>query len=249
MKLTARFLQKLHSDSGKALLFALLFFLLCGMVGSTVLMAASSDAGKLRSSRVEQQRYFALTSALRLIADQIEKLQYTGRAPDTEQTVAGPPSYTYREYTQETGSLDNNELPSALPLLKELDWLFAQSFPTAPGGGSPGDDNYITLDPADISEPSDAGYDLTLIPSSSAPVLQDIKGLTDTSSNAIIVNIRLGKADADKYKFFLSAWYESDTAGRQKIYAELQPGNTPDVRSLDWTTAWELKQIGKGGGP
>ena len=41
-------------------------FLVCAMVGASVLMAAASNAGKSRSSREEQQKYLTLSSAMHL---------------------------------------------------------------------------------------------------------------------------------------------------------------------------------------
>lgn len=71
--------KKLHSQSGASILLALLFLLACMMVGASVLTAAASNAGKIQSSYEEQQRYLALSSALRLVIDQLEEAKYYGR--------------------------------------------------------------------------------------------------------------------------------------------------------------------------
>ena len=64
--------NKLHSESGASLMVALLFFILCATVGSVVLAAASSSAG--RTSKAETtaniQRY-SLESAAQTIVDSL----------------------------------------------------------------------------------------------------------------------------------------------------------------------------------
>ena len=71
--------RKLHSQRGASILLALLFLLACMMVAASVLMAAASNAGKIRSNYEEQQRYLALSSALRLVAGELEKAEYRGQ--------------------------------------------------------------------------------------------------------------------------------------------------------------------------
>lgn len=63
---------KFHSQSGASAVLALLFLLVCMMVAASVLMAAVSNAGKIQSNYEEQQRYLVLSSALRLIAGELE---------------------------------------------------------------------------------------------------------------------------------------------------------------------------------
>lgn len=87
-----RLKEKLKSEDGASLLLALLVFLLCIMAAVSVLAATVSNAGKARSRRVEQQRYQTLSSAVRLICGELEKVEYTG---------------TYAAlYTWKTGSKD-----------------------------------------------------------------------------------------------------------------------------------------------
>ena len=72
--------KKLRSERGASILLALLMFLVCAMVGATVLAAAVSNAGKARSNRTEQQKFLNLTSAVQLVADEIaNKATYTGK--------------------------------------------------------------------------------------------------------------------------------------------------------------------------
>lgn len=59
--------QKLHSRRGASILLALLFFLVCGFVGSVVLGSAVANAEKLQGRQADQQTYYAVSSAARLI--------------------------------------------------------------------------------------------------------------------------------------------------------------------------------------
>lgn len=74
-----RLKEKLKSQDGASLLLSLLVFLLCIMVAASVLAAAVSNAGKAKSSRVEQQRYQTLSSAVGLICGELEKVEYKGK--------------------------------------------------------------------------------------------------------------------------------------------------------------------------
>ncbi len=69
--------KKLKNDRGASIILALVFLLVCVMVGSSVLMAASSNAGRSRSNRQEQQMYLFLSSALQLVADDLTGAKYT----------------------------------------------------------------------------------------------------------------------------------------------------------------------------
>ncbi len=147
--------QKLHSQRGASILLALLFLLVCMMVAASVLMAAVSNAGKIRSNYEEQQRYLALSSALRLVAGEIEKAEYTARYTATtwdepvEWDEDGIPiAYAhYYRLDQAEGAFscgDLGALPPGpglndgciVPLLEELDGLFAKK--EAQGELSPG---------------------------------------------------------------------------------------------------------------
>ena len=69
--------KKLKNSRGASIILALVFLLVCVMVGSSVLMAASSNAGRSRSNRQEQQLYLFLSSALQLVEDDLTGAEYT----------------------------------------------------------------------------------------------------------------------------------------------------------------------------
>ena len=71
--------RKLRSRRGASMLLALLFLLICVMVSASILMAAASNAGKHRSNLTEHQTYLALSSAVSLLCDELNRSQYQGQ--------------------------------------------------------------------------------------------------------------------------------------------------------------------------
>lgn len=145
--------EKLHNQRGASILLALLFLLVCMMVAASVLMAAVSNAGKIRSNYEEQQRYLALSSALRLVAGELEQAEYRGRYDVDQWTerikvieADGTETVTETKYykvIQKPGAFTCGELAdlvldadgkltqdgtTVLSFQKELDGLFAREF-------------------------------------------------------------------------------------------------------------------------
>lgn len=234
--------KKLKDQGGASILLALLFFLLCSMVGASVLMAAVSNAGKIRSNREEQQKYLLLSSALRLVCDELTGAGYSGAFDKTPHTVEVPEldgeghvvldengnpkisyTYTYYEYTQKTGSF-NCELSGVLPLLPELDWIFAETFPS---GGGAGADEYVPLS-SGISKPGE--HTLTLsVDGFGADEKVTVKLLLD-ENYSIRLTAALGENDA-----------------AYTMEAQLTPdGTTPDMGSQETgERKWKLEWIAK----
>lgn len=138
--------KKWNSSRGASILMALLFLLVCMMVGASILMAAVSNAGKLKSNREEQQKYLTLSSALTLICDELESVGYRGRyhyerIEHTEKVTNADGSestWTYYEhkYKQLTGSVRSVSgsggtgewrLKDTFPLVNDLDSIFAST--------------------------------------------------------------------------------------------------------------------------
>lgn len=137
--------KKWNSSRGASILLALLFLLVCMMVGASVLMAAASNAGKLRSNQVEQQRYLTLSSALTMLCGELEKVEYRGKyehsCTETERPIyddKGNQTGSYIEYhhayKQIRGSIrpagDGNEwsLKEVVPIVNDMDLMFANQF-------------------------------------------------------------------------------------------------------------------------
>lgn len=64
---------KLKSSAGASLIIALLFFLICSMVGVSVLAAAKANAGHLSSQRTNEQAYLTVRSAAQLTRSMLEE--------------------------------------------------------------------------------------------------------------------------------------------------------------------------------
>lgn len=78
-----RLQKKLHSKRGASIMIALLFFLVCLMVGGVVLTAAAANAGRLAHLRQDQQSYFILSAAVRLLRDDLQGAVYTVKETKT----------------------------------------------------------------------------------------------------------------------------------------------------------------------
>ena len=67
--------QKLKSQTGASITFALLLFLVCAVVGSVVLTAGTAAAGRMSELAKMDQRYYSVTSAAQLLRDTIDGKQ------------------------------------------------------------------------------------------------------------------------------------------------------------------------------
>lgn len=157
-----RLREKLHGQSGMSILLALLMFLVCVMVAASVLAAATSNAGKIRSNQVEHQKYLTLSSAIRLICDELERAEYIGQyqvyewsTPEgkDDQGNVITPAVNYFYVKQATGKYSCDRLTAQLPLRKELDEIFSKQFT---GGG------YRPLGGTDIEVPTKRTLIVTL---------------------------------------------------------------------------------------
>ena len=66
-----RIMKKLRSRAGASITFALLLFLVCAVLCSVILAAATASAGRMSSIAETDQRYYAVTSASELLNDLI----------------------------------------------------------------------------------------------------------------------------------------------------------------------------------
>ena len=134
-----RIFGKLHSRRGASFLLALLFFLICALVASAVLMAAASNAGRIRSARTEHQLYLTVSSAARLLCDELTDCEYRGRYYywEEEEEIKGPdgtPAYTikhkYLEQKEGTYWYTGGSEPAKLAslLLDDFDYIFSKEF-------------------------------------------------------------------------------------------------------------------------
>lgn len=64
--------NKLTSQSGASITYALLLFLVCAVVSSVVLAAGTAASGRISKSAESDQRYFSVTSAAKLFKEMID---------------------------------------------------------------------------------------------------------------------------------------------------------------------------------
>lgn len=70
-------IKKCKSTSGASLFIALLFFLMCGLAGSVIITAASTSAGSLLYLKKDEQSYYTVLSAARLLKKEIQGEKYS----------------------------------------------------------------------------------------------------------------------------------------------------------------------------
>ncbi len=68
-----RIKKKLRSQRGASITFALLLFVVCAVLCSVVLAAATSASGRMSRIAEVDQRYYAVTSAAELLIDEFQK--------------------------------------------------------------------------------------------------------------------------------------------------------------------------------
>ncbi len=67
-----RIKAKLRSRTGASITYALLIFLVCAVIGSAVLVAGTASSGRMSEVADNDRRYYAVTSAARLLIDLID---------------------------------------------------------------------------------------------------------------------------------------------------------------------------------
>lgn len=228
--------EKLHNQRGASILLALLFLLVCMMVAASVLMAAVSNAGKIRSNYEEQQRYLALSSALRLVAGELERAEYRGQykfnlwseTKKEEDGTVSDPQYYY-SVTQEEGFFTCGELaklnadgtPDEDPVLtfrKELDGLFAKEFTGT------GYKTEVETAPLPTNPPSVLG--------STPDVTTRVLTVTVEGDTEIEEKFGPVRVDVDmnqSRRIHLKAVLDTGPAGVYTMEAELTAVNTPTV--------------------
>lgn len=102
------FRKKLNSKRGVTLLLALLLFLVCALVGSVVLAAAYTSAGRYARSKDAQQSYLTVMSAARLVEQCVADMSYEASYVKTvEETIT--PQYGLIPQQDEEGNVVYDE--------------------------------------------------------------------------------------------------------------------------------------------
>ena len=127
-------LKKLKSNNGISILVALLLFLVCTVIGSIVLAAATAASGRISGLVESDRRYYAVKSAAELFRDMLDEKELTvTRQMEQDQTYTwyddeprgtpteGETRYNFRYQTQggaakEISSVDTESLLSKATL-------------------------------------------------------------------------------------------------------------------------------------
>lgn len=86
--------NKLREKDGASILMGLLYLLVCMMVGTVVLTAATASAGKLAGQQESEQDYLNVASAAQLVKDRICELTYTYTYETTDTDPTPTPTET-----------------------------------------------------------------------------------------------------------------------------------------------------------
>ena len=102
--------KKLKSQSGVSIIMAMFLFLICAVIGSLVLTAATTAAGRKALAAQSDQRYYSVDSAARLIRDLVEEGSVTLLRTETQRTeyVDGITRYVETD-TSETERISSEE--------------------------------------------------------------------------------------------------------------------------------------------
>ena len=92
-----RIRNKLRSQTGASLTFALLLFLVCAVVGSVVLTAGTAAAGRMSEITEMDQRFYSVNSAARLLIELIDDKPVTIVETIPESGIA---TYEYGDGTE-----------------------------------------------------------------------------------------------------------------------------------------------------
>ena len=115
-----RIMNKLRSQTGASISFALLLFLVCAVLCSVILTAVTAASGRMSNLAETDQRYYAVTSAAELLKDlfdeetvKIEKIT-TGKREETYKNGSVSSSTTYgNDYSLKLNSeVVNDSSPS-----------------------------------------------------------------------------------------------------------------------------------------
>ena len=230
-----RIFGKLHSRRGASFLLALLFFLICALVASAVLMAAASNAGRIRSARTEHQLYLTVSSAARLLCDELTDCEYRGRyyyerivtpiyGPDGQFLYNDVDEYLWQEegVYQYAGSDESAKLASLL--LDDFDYIFSKEF-----------DKVTNMEKVTkLSLTSPTPHTLTITPEEAAG-----EALTEPVTLTLTVNPQNYTIDltAEQSGYIIRAQL-APSSTQPNLPPSFQDGVTAETDPMTWHVSW-----------
>ena len=98
--------KKLSDNSGASLLIALLFFMICAVIGSMIITISMAASGRMQNLKDNQQSYYTVYSAVKLLTQEITENKYSKykyQIVNTSDNTSNVPESTYQE--EPTGQL------------------------------------------------------------------------------------------------------------------------------------------------
>lgn len=244
---------KLKSNRGASILMAMLFLLVCMLVSSSVLMAAGSNAGKRQSNYQEQQKYLALSSALRLVCDDICAARYIGQyaynvAPHYAYDDEGHSHLDYyiHTYTMQPGGWQSAAgataaLGDLLPLNRDLDAWLAGNFTLPVSEWNAGDKYIFDTDDPLINKSFNGHYQLLLTPGIDGVEKVNVDCVM-REDGVIRLTATLGEAAADGYLYTMEAELLPAPGWAETLKPQNAPGSALNTMAA---VSWELNWIAK----
>ncbi len=211
--------RKLKSQRGASILLAMLFLEVCMMAGASILMAASSHAGKIRSNQQEQQVYLALSSALKMVTDDLTSVPYYGQYEYREEIIVPQGQNLERKshiFTQQQGRWDCRLEEFFLPNFDALFGEYLKKEPWRPDHPDLDQWEYVILPETDARN---VPRTLTIIPE-----LEELSGfqvkITVTVQNDYDMNLSAVLAEVPP------EYGRAEQFGEYEMNAELTPEDT-----------------------
>ena len=219
---------KLKDNTGASITYALLLFLVCAVVGSVVLAAGTAAAGRMSQAVENDQRYYAVTSAVRVLREQLDKrsntIVFTDKNDDRKVTVNSVPSENY--------TFAND--------------VYLGSYPPNPTSMT----DYASAVVAGIVDKPTVSISLTLNPGidgiSNLEVLEDID-LSDPSDPKLYLDV-FSTAEEDAPKYMLSLTFTAsveDVVKKKKVREGDSFVETNEVtKKISWNY-YDVKNVGQ----
>ncbi len=209
--------QKLKSQTGASITFALLLFLVCAVVGSVVLTAGTAAAGRLSELAKSDQRYYSVTSAARLLRTMVE-----GETATVVKTVKTTASSEGSSSEGATGGTNNT--------------VYTINGKTIDPSGSS-----VTL----VSLTEDAAYSYVILNGATKTrkitlSVEDYESLsttiTETLANDGTLTFRiLSQPDSNGYRYALSSVYTADV--KKNTGSNAYTGEETEITKVGWRLA------------
>ena len=116
-------LNKLKSNNGATLMLALLFFVVCAVTGSMILVSATASSGRLEGMKRRDQNYYAVMSAVKMCEQQMKEMNvaFTDQLVVTEVEVES-------DDDDDTDSDDDDDTDSSSPEGTEYTFKYEEQF-------------------------------------------------------------------------------------------------------------------------